>query len=104
MESKEKLQELKLRLYNPIKNDELQQNYYDVIEKDLDRLEKLDKVIEILKNKPFSFNQSALNMIDNVEEYNSFIKIESDKYTQEEYSILKEVFESEQISIKSKRS
>lgn len=49
MESKEKLQELKLRLYNPIKNDELQQNYFDIIEKDLDRLEKYDKAIEIIK-------------------------------------------------------
>ena len=71
--------------------------HYRLIKKDLDRLEKQDKVIEILKNKPFSFNQFALNMIDNVEEYNSFIKIESDKYTQEEYNLLKEVFGNEEI-------
>ena len=40
------LQELKLRLYNPIKMDDLQQNYFGVIEKDLNILEIILPFIE----------------------------------------------------------
>jgi hypothetical protein len=96
MKSKEKLQELKLRLYNPIKNDELQQNYYDVIEKDLDRLEKLDKVIKILK--PFLrdiiiMEESGIEWYGFKEEPYYFIA-DADPFPldKEQYNLLKEVF------------
>ena len=69
----------------------------EVIEKDLDRLEKLKKVIEILKNKKVVVGR--LFDTKSSEQYNMPFE---DNYeecclTQEEYDLLKEWLNNEQI-------
>ena len=67
--------------------------FYGVIRKDLDRLEKLEKVIDILKNKIVNILilKYCIAKGGGVETYNLHYKTE-DQITQEEYELLKEVF------------
>lgn len=63
--------------------------YY--IEQYLDRLEKLEKVVDILLNK--CINKGSLIFSKNVNEYNNLLKDYSfyDRLYKEEYELLKEV-------------
>ena len=67
--------------------------FYGVIRKDLDRLEKLEKVIDILENKIVNILilKYCIAKGGGVETYNLHYKTE-DQITQEEYELLKEVF------------
>ena len=67
--------------------------FYGVIRKDLDRLEKLEKVIDILENKIVNILilKYCIAKGGGVETYNLHYKTE-EKLTQEEYELLKEVF------------
>ena len=65
--------------------------FYGVIRKDLDRLEKLEKVIDILENKIVNILilKYCIAKGGGVETYNLHYKTE-DQITQEEYDLLKE--------------
>ena len=67
--------------------------FYGVIRKDLDRLEKLEKVIDILENKIVNILilKYCIAKGGGVETYNLHYKTE-EPITQEEYELLKEVF------------
>ena len=66
---------------------------FNIIEDDLKRLEKLNKAIEIIKSKPFSFNMFSLNIETKVKNYNKIMHLKNeDKYTQDEWDLLIEVF------------
>ena len=67
--------------------------FYGVIRQDLDRLEKLEKVIDILENKIVNILilKYCIAKGGGVETYNLHYKTE-DQITQEEYELLKEVF------------
>ena len=67
--------------------------FYGVIRQDLDRLEKLEKVIDILENKIVNILilKYCIAKGRGVETYNLHYKTE-DQITQEEYELLKEVF------------
>ena len=68
---------------------EVKKQKFEVIEKDLERLEKLEKVIETLK-KSFLLSVGELHGIYYVLAYdNNYVM------TKEEYSLLKEVLENE---------
>ena len=70
--------------------------FYGVIRKDLDRLEKLEKVIDILENKIVNILilKYCIAKGGGVETYNLHYKTE-DQITQEEYELLKEVLEND---------
>ena len=70
--------------------------FYGVIRKDLDRLEKLEKVIDILENKIVNILilKYCIAKGEGVETYNLYYTTE-DPITQEEYELFKEVFENE---------
>ena len=67
--------------------------FYGVIRKDLDRLEKLEKVIDILENKIVNILilKYCIAKGGGVETYNLHYTTE-EPITQEEYELLKEVF------------
>ena len=66
---------------------------YDKVLKDLDRLEKLEQVIEILKTKSISI--SDIKTSKNVTDYNSriILNYSKNKLTKEEFDLLKEVLD-----------
>ena len=70
--------------------------FYGVIRKDLDRLEKLEKVIDILENKIVNILilKYCIAKGGGVETYNLHYKTE-DQITQEEYDLLKEWLEND---------
>jgi hypothetical protein len=66
---------------------------FETIKQDLERLEKLEKVVEIIKNKKVFIQYLLLcieNVADPLNEYNSLNKPLT--LTQEEFDLLKEVF------------
>ena len=67
-----------------------QSSNYKEIYQDLDRLEKLEKVVEIIKNKQVVI--FALFHSDSASEYN-FMRNEKYHLTQEEFELLKEVLQ-----------
>lgn len=93
MTSKEALERLNkhfyLEAYSFDPNEKSNIREYEIIKQDLDRLEKLEKVIEILKDK---FIHHFIRYSKSLTEYNKFIRdSEYDELTQEEYELLKEV-------------
>lgn len=72
-----------------------QEWYLEIIEQDLDKLEELEKVIEIIKNKDVDNITYLLNT--DLEDYNQTISFfgGTNILTQEEYELLKDVFENE---------
>lgn len=62
-----------------------------LIQQDLDRLEKLEKAINILKNKTVVI--VALKLSKNLNDYNRMTTFKN--LTQEEYELLKEVLEND---------
>lgn len=62
----------------------------EIIKQDLDRLEKLEKVIEILKR--FNFTIYTIKYNDNETEFKIYTDclLETQELTQEEYDLLKE--------------
>ena len=66
---------------------------YDIIKQSLDRLEKLEKAIEILKR--FHLNVNETNHNNTGYEIWTDSLLETQEITQEEYELLKEVLESE---------
>ena len=68
----------------------------EIIEKDLDRLEKLEKVIDILENKIVNILilKYCIAKGGGVETYNLHYKTE-EQITQEEYDLLKEWLEND---------
>ena len=88
MTSKEELERLNEKL---LRYDE-HYDYADIeiIKQDLDRLEKLEKVIEILKR--FNFTIYTIKYNDNETEFKIYTDclLETQELTQEEYDLLKE--------------
>lgn len=64
---------------------------YDQVKNDLDRLEKLEKVIEILKTKKVDIN--LILSTNNYNEYISFLDPWEEQIKEEEYELLREVLE-----------
>lgn len=69
--------------------------YKETIEQDLDRLEKLEKAIEILKR--FNFSIFTVKNNNNETGFKIFTDslLETQEITQQEYELLKEVLENE---------
>lgn len=82
MTSKEALNEIKDHIESPT----WWKNHFKIIEQDLDKLEKLEKVIEILKDKKPDLFKYFRNRKIYTEH---FVDRE---LTEEEYELLKEVF------------
>lgn len=98
MTSKEALERLgaeKLARGPLIRNDDKVEPYVNCIKQDLSRLEKVEKAIEILKNKPI-----MMYLVNKFKDYNKYLVyvtiIPGTKIltlpTEEEWNLLKEVF------------
>jgi hypothetical protein len=99
MESKQALDYLHRLSLIPIKSKSKEELFRrklrNIVEKDLDRLEKLDKAIEIIKEKLIDIEllikSKTIDEYNEFGEYNEFIDYWN-KLEKEEYELLKEVF------------
>ena len=97
MRSKERLVELIVEAKSLNRNDSRLSFLRNEIEKDLDCLEKLEKVIEILKRIClFEFEEETINQQDEWDDcYVIYVTQFNNGFNKEEYELLKEVFKNE---------
>lgn len=81
--------------YNPSDDIKYWKEKYNIVKQDLDRLEKLEKAIEIIKNKGMDCHSiSAIKQSKDYEDYLYLVKnliTVVFKLTKQEYELLKEV-------------